>query len=156
MTEQAAPQAPLQIGINAQYLKDLSFESPSAPQIFAPTSEAPAINLGVNVQTRHLAETTHEVLLKMKIEASLAGKPAFIVEIAYGGVFSLPDVLNEDQVKGFLFVDAPHILFPFVRSIIANAVRDGGFPQFLLSPIDFAGLYQANQAQMTATPQGNA
>lgn len=154
MTEPAAPKS-YQIGILAQYVKDFSFESPNTPQIFAPTTEVPQVNIGVNVLANVLPDASNEVILKLKLTAELSGKTAFIVELAYAGVFALPD-MAEDQKKIILFVEAPHILFPFARSVIANAVRDGGFPQFLLNPVDFAGLYQASQSKMSAPTEGNA
>lgn len=154
MQDNAPAAQPLQIGINAQYVKDFSFENPNAPQIFAPSNAQPQLNIGVNVQARPMADGVYEVLLMIKLEAQLDGKTAFISELAYGGVFTIP-ALPEDQLKFFLFVEAPRQLFPFARNIIATAVRDGGFPQLLLNPIDFAGLYQANAGQLDHTV-GNA
>ncbi len=148
-------QATHQITVHAQYVRDFSFESPSAPQIFAPTQAVPQINVGVNVQTRKLEADIFEVMLLLKLEAKLEDKTAFIAELAYGGVFGLAG-LAEDRLQLFLFIDAPHMLFPFARTILANAVRDGGFPQVLINPIDFAGLYQQQQAQMNAPAQGQA
>jgi preprotein translocase subunit SecB len=158
MSEQAKPEgqpAPVQVTVNVQYIKDFSFESPNAPQVFSPSSGAPVINLGVNVQTRGLAENTYEVVLQLKLDAQVEGKTAFIGELAYAGVFTIPP-LSEDHLKMFLLIEAPRILFPFARSIMANAVRDGGFPQILINPIDFAAMYQANVAQMNAPAAGSA
>lgn len=147
--------AQAQVTLNSQYIKDLSFESPNAPQIFSPSSSAPTLNVGVNVQTRSLPDNAHEVALLMKLEATVDNKKAFIVELAYAGVFTLPP-LPDDRTRLFLFVEGPHLLFPFARAIVANAVRDGGFPPLLLNPIDFAALYQASQAQMNQPPAGTA
>jgi preprotein translocase subunit SecB len=145
-----------QIGVNAQYIKDFSFESPNAPQIFAPNQSPPELNMGVNVRTRPMGEHQHEVLLMLKLEAKLSGKTAFIAELTYGGIFSLPQ-LPEDQVKLLLLIECPRLLFPFARAIMADAVRDGGFPQILITPIDFAMLYQANMNNVgTMTAAGAA
>ena len=152
MTEQAEP---VQITVNVQYVKDFSFESPHAPHIFGPSTAAPTINMGVNAQTRNLAPNTYEVLLMLKMEASLENKTAFIAELSYGGVFSIPN-MPEDQLKMFLLVEGPRLLFPFARSIIANAVRDGGFPQMLINPIDFLTLYQTSSSQISAPAVGSA
>jgi preprotein translocase subunit SecB len=95
------------------------------------------------------------VLLLLKLEARLETKTAFIAELSYGGVFSVPP-LPEEQLKLVLLVEAPRLLFPFARNIIANAVRDGGFPQLLINPIDFSGLYQANAEQLAKPPAGSA
>lgn len=157
MTDQIptnSQQTPFQVAVNVQYIKDFSFESPNAPQIFLPSAAAPTLNMGVNVQTRGLVENTYEVLLMIKMDAQTEGKTTFIAELAYGGVFSIP-TLPEEHLKYFLLVEAPKLLFPFARNILANAVRDGGFPQVLISPIDFAAMYQANTAQME-NPVGSA
>jgi len=151
----SAPQTPLQVAINVQYIKDFSFESPNAPQVYTPTNATPELNMGVNVQTRTVGENNYEVLLLLKLEARLENKTAFIAELSYGGVFAVPP-LPEDQLKLVLLVEAPRLLFPFARNIIANAVRDGGFPQLLINPIDFSGLYQANAEQMAKPPAGSA
>ena len=150
-----APPTPVQVAINVQYIKDFSFESPNAPQIFAPSTVTPELNLGVNVQTKGLADNTYEVLLLLKLEAKLEDKTAFIAELTYGGVFTLPP-LPEESLKFFLLVEAPRMLFPFARNIIANVVRDGGFPQLLINPIDFVGLYQSSAAQINKPPAGSA
>ncbi len=153
MTEQT--EAPLQVSINAQYIKDLSFENPNAPQVFSQTSTAPELNMGVNVQTRVLAENVYEVVLFLRLEAQIEGKAAFIAELAYGGAFTMPK-MPEEHLKVFLLVEGPRMLFPFARNIMANAVRDGGFPQILINPIDFAAMYNAQQAQAAQMPAGNA
>lgn len=145
----------VQIAINTQYIKDFSFESPGAPQIFAPATSAPMLNVGVNVQTRPLNDNVYEVVLLIKLDATLENKKAFIVELAYAGVFTVPP-MPEEQLKLFLLVEAPRLLFPFARSIITNIVQDGGFPQLLLNPIDFYALYQSNAAQMNQPPAGSA
>jgi preprotein translocase subunit SecB len=145
-----------QIGVKAQYIKDLSFESPNAPQIFAPDQSPPELNMGVNVRTRPMGENGHEVLLMLKLEARLSGKTAFIAELTYGGIFTLP-ALPEEQIKLLLLIECPRLLFPFARAILADAVRDGGFPQILITPIDFTMLYQANKNNVgTMTVAGAA
>lgn len=162
MTENKAPQpAPspiqpgMQIGVSAQYIKDLSFESPNVPQIFQPTTIAPELNLGVNVNTRPLAENTYEVVLLLKLEAKLELKTAFITELAYGGVFNLP-AMPEEQLRMFLLVECPRILFPFARQVLANAVREGGFPHIMIHPIDFMALFQANKNSVGAMSTAGA
>jgi len=147
--------APMQIAVGAQYVKDLSFESPNAPQVFAPTQSQPEINLGVNVHTRNLAERNFEVLLALRLEAKLDGKLAFIAELAYGGVFALPP-MPEDQMRVMLLVECPRILFPFARQVLMSAVRDGGFPHIMVAPIDFGALYLANKDKIGSMPTAGA
>ena len=157
-TPSAPPQPPMgtPVTVAAQYVKDLSFESPNAPQIFTPTQTAPEITMGVNVHTRNMQGSNYEVLLALKLEAKIEGKTAFIAELVYGGVFVLPQ-LPEDQLRFFLLVEAPRLLFPFARSILAGAVREGGFPHVMINPIDFLGLYLANKNNVgTMTAAGAA
>ncbi len=138
------------IVISAQYIKDLSFESPNAPQIFAAGPEHhPDMQMGVNILTRTLAENTYEVVLANKMETRIDNRTAFIVELAYAGIFSLPP-LDEDVIKKTLLINCPQLLFPFARSIIMSILRDSGFPQVMINPIDFAELYEQNQESAAA------
>lgn len=155
MTEQNQAEPAPQIAVHAQYIRDFSFESPNAPQIFAPSQTAPQLDMGVNVQSRKLEENVYESMLLLKLEAKIGDKTAFIAELAYGGIFGLP-AWPEQAVRGFLMVEAPRLLFPFARNIIASAVREGGFPQVLINPIDFAALYQQQMAQMERPVEGQA
>ncbi len=155
MSEQASAPASMQVAIHAQYIRDFSFESPNAPQIFSAVQAQPTVDMGINVQTRKLDANTYEALLMLKLEAKLADKTAFIAELAYGGVFGMPP-MPEETLKQFLLIEAPRLLFPFARAIVADAVRDGGFPPVLINPIDFAALYAQQQPAMDAPPQGNA
>ncbi len=147
--------APVQIAVHAQYTKDFSFESPNAPQIFSQIQAPPKIELGLNVQTRKLEEAVYEVVLLLKLEAKAEDKTAFIAELAYGGVFGVPG-LPDSQLNVFLLTEAPRLLFPFARNILADAVREGGFPQVLINPVDFAALYQQHAAAQAEGPKGTA
>jgi len=151
---QAQPQ-PVQISIGVQYVKDLSFESPNAPQVFASVQGQPEINVGVNVHTRALGDHGYEVLLVIKLDAKLSGKTAYIAELSYGGVFVV-SALPEEQLKLFLLTEAPRLLFPFARAVMADAIRDGGFAPVMLSPIDFMALYQSNQGAVGLMPTQGA
>ena len=149
-----SPEAPADrfpVTVQAQYIKDFSFESPNAPQIFAPTQAAPEIQMNVNLQTRGLGPNNYEVVLILKLEAKLEGKTAFIAEMVYGGVFVLPQI-PEEQLKLFLLVEAPRILFPFARSALTNVIRDGGFPYMMIQPVDFMALYLANKDNVGTMP----
>jgi len=155
MSDQAAQDSgQIQITINSQYIKDFSFENPSAPQVFATLASPPAVNVGVNVKTRAIGENVYEVVLLLKLEAETEGKKAFIAELAYGGVFSIPPV-PEEALKFVLLVEAPRLLFPFARSIISSAVLEGGFPPLLINPIDFAAMYRHSAGQAENEPQLN-
>jgi preprotein translocase subunit SecB len=152
----APESANISIGVGAQYIKDFSFESPNAPHIFNELQTQPQMTLDVNVLSRGLGGGTFESVLKIKLESKLSGKAAFIAELAYAGIFTLPE-LPEEQIKMFLLVEAPRLLFPFARAIIANAVREGGYPNIALQPIDFMSLYVAQQSNVsTMLPSGAA
>lgn len=129
----------------AQYLKDLSFENPRAPAVFS-SATAPQSAATVTVQLHHLGERTYEVVLNMRIDGTVNGEPGYVVELAYGGVFAIGKVANE-MIEPLLMIEAPRLLFPFARSIAAMATREGGFPQILISPIDFAALYRGHRRQ---------
>jgi preprotein translocase subunit SecB len=135
-----------------QYVKDLSFENPGAPNAL---NQRPAVEFGVDLQAKRMDETHYEVELKMRANASVDGKPVFLLELVYGGVFRLEN-LPEELIQQVLLVDAPHMLFPFARRIVADVVRDGGMPPMMVEPIDFAALYRAklaeNQVRQPNTP----
>jgi preprotein translocase subunit SecB len=143
------------IAITAQSIKDFSFENPNAPRIFAPTQATPEISMGVNVQTRNLNPGAYEVLLSLKIDAKLEDKTAFISELVYAGIFTVPE-MQEEHLRVFLLVEAPRLLFPFARGIFMDALRDGGFPQIMVQPIDFYSLYLANKDKIGAMPTQGA
>jgi preprotein translocase subunit SecB len=148
MTDQnsaaAAPQgAP--VAINAQYIRDLSFENPNAPQIMAELREPPQIEVKVDVKVRNLAEHVFEVVLSISANATVNDKHAFVVELEYGSVVTVAAEIPQEHLGGILLIEIPRILFPFARQIIGDATRDGGFPPLLLNPIDFADLYRRQQ-----------
>ncbi|MDK9721064.1 MAG: protein-export chaperone SecB [Rhodospirillales bacterium] len=147
------------IVINTQYIKDLSFEVPGAPEVFRQQNEGQEIPIGIEVQTRHLEGHLFEVVLHMRVEAKNQSRQLFLLEIAYGALCSIH--VPEQHLQPVLLVEVPRLLFPFVRSLIADLTRDGGFPPLLVTPIDFAELYrqrlaqlQAQQAQNQAPPEG--
>lgn len=139
--EDTAPAA----GMISQYIKDLSFENPNAPAIFQ-ANEPPQIDVQFNIGSGQVGEEVHEVTLKIDVRAEVNGQVAFIVDLAYAGLFGFRNV-PEDQIQPFLLGEGPRLLFPFARRVLADAVRDGGFPPLLLEPIDFAQLYMQQAAQ---------
>jgi preprotein translocase subunit SecB len=149
MSDPAAPpategqQPPLVV--NVQYVKDLSFENPNAPNSLA-LRQQPQIAVNVNVNARPLAERTFEVQLVISAEAKQEDQVAFVVELTYAGVFTLNGIA-EEHVRPVLLIECPRLLFPFARAILAEATRDGGFPPLSLQPIDFAQLFRQQLAQ---------
>jgi len=135
----------LPITINTQYVKDLSFENPNAPQSLVPQASQPNIEVNVNVQARGLGPNVYEVVLSITCTAKHETMTAFIVEVAYAGVFTLGGVPAE-HVHPLLLIECPRLLFPFARALVANATRDGGFLPLLIQPIDFLDLYRRQAA----------
>jgi preprotein translocase subunit SecB len=133
-----------QVSILTQYTKDLSFENPNAPASLQ-MSVAPRIEINVNVNAKRAGDDLYEVELKIEARATTDDMTAFVVDLLYGGLFGLRN-LPEEALEPFLVVEAPRILFPFARRIVADATRDGGFPPLLLEPIDFGSLYMQQQA----------
>ena len=132
--------APVGLFINAQYLKDLSFENPNPLDAYK-DAEKPQMNINVNTRVKKLPDNAFEVTLDLKTEAKKKGeKIAFIVEISYAGIFTLNKVPPEHE-KPLLLIEAPRILFPFARNILADTTREGGYPPVMLNPIDFAALF---------------
>jgi preprotein translocase subunit SecB len=134
-----APQA----GLLTQYVKDLSFENPNAPAVYQWQSQ-PRIDVQFNIASQTLGDDLFEVSLKVEVKAQADEGAAFQVELLYAGLFAIRNV-SEEQLHPFLFAEAPRLLFPFARRVIADMVRDGGFPPLLLDPIDFGALYLAQQ-----------
>lgn len=138
-------------GLMAQYVKDLSFENPSAPisnQQFGRST--PNIDVNVNVSVRKLGDEAYEVELKLKATAKTKAEDdsemtAYIVELAYAGLFGMRNI-PEEQLRPFLLIQGPAMLFPFARRVVADAVRDGGYQPLMLEPINFDALYQQQQA----------
>ena len=147
--EQTAPQ----MGILGQYLKDLSFENPNAPNSLALQGQ-PQINIGVNVNANQLGENDFEVSLEIEAKAEHEGKVVFNVEMTYCGIFRLQNI-PQDALGAVVLVECPRMLFPFARRILADATRDGGFPPLLLDPIDFAAMYAQRAAQAQQSQEGD-
>jgi preprotein translocase subunit SecB len=141
-----------QVGLLNQYIKDLSFENPNAPAVYQWQSQ-PQIDVQFNIGSQQLNEEIYEVALKVDISARADNQAAFQVELVYAGLFALRNIPAE-QLQPFLLAEAPRLLFPFARRVIADAVRDGGFPPLMLDPIDFASLYMQRQAQMQSEGTG--
>ena len=133
--------APAGIFINAQYLKDLSFENPNPLEAYK-SDEKPEIKVSVNTVVKKLPDKAFEVTLDIKTEAkNKNNKVAFIAEVSYSGIFTLNKVPPEHE-KPLLLIEAPRMLFPFARYVLADVTRDGGYPPLMLNPIDFAALYR--------------
>ncbi len=158
----AAPQdenlAPA-INALAQYAKDLSFENPNAPRSLQQQETGPQINIQVNVNAQQLSETDFEVELTLEGDAKIKTEVLFAFELKYAGVFRMRNI-PQDQLHPAVMIECPRLLFPFARQIVAEAVRNGGFPPLYIDPIDFVGLYRQKmmeaQGQQGSPPPANA
>jgi len=149
----AAP-AP-QLNVVAQYIKDLSFENPRAPQSMT-AGQQPQITIQINVNAKPLQGNDVEIELRLDGKAESSGNVMFSFDLVYAGIFRLQNVPQE-ALNPIMLIECPRLLFPFAREIIANTVRNGGFPPLLLDPVDFVGLYRKKLAEMqpagAAAPQ---
>jgi preprotein translocase subunit SecB len=170
MSQPAAPTGQIAppLVVNAQYVKDLSFEVPGAPQIYSTLRNPPQVAVNLDVQVKRLTEEqlVFEVTLVARVEATKPAEPGtsgalngnegpsivFLAELSYAGIFTLNGV-PENQIEPVLVVEGPRLLFPFARNILADVTRDGGFPPVLLGPIDFLALWHARRQQAAVAPQ---
>ena len=166
MSSDGTPEIPNQgqpgmpnLQVVGQYIKDLSFENPG---VSTAITDRPQIELAVDLNAARMAEKDmFEVELKIRVDAKSEGRPLFLLEVAYAGAFRLSNVPDAGTQQMILLIQAPHMLFPFVRRIVADVVRDGGMPPLMIEPIDFMALYQARVAQAQGQfaaqpPQGTA
>lgn len=140
-----------QVGVLAQYVKDLSFENPNAPRSMAPSAQQPTINIQVAVDAAPLSATDFEVTLRIEGKAEAQGLVLFSFELVYCGVFRLQNV-PADSMQPMVLIECPRLLFPFAREIVATATRNGGFPPLMLEPIDFVALFRQRLAMVQPTP----
>lgn len=137
------------LNVLVQYVKDLSFENPNAPNSLAAQQTGPQIEINVNVGAQPLSSTEFECELKLEAKAMLGDKVMFDAELVYAGLFRIENV-PEEHLHPFVLIECPRLLFPFARQILADATRNGGFPPLMLDPIDFVALYQQNAARAAA------
>ena len=149
MAEQEQNTAEKQIAIQKIYVKDFSFESPHTPDVFSKQDWSPKTNLNLRSSHTTASENNHEVVLTITIEAKDDDQTYFLVELHQAGLFHVTGY-NEDEFKAIVGSYCPNILFPYARESVANIVSKGGFPEFLLQPINFDALYQQGMAQAQA------
>ncbi len=134
-----------QMQLNTQYIKDLSFENPNAPLIFAQMVDPPEIEVHLDAGAKNIQDRLYEVALMIRVEAKAKDRTAFIVELEYAGIVTLGAEVSQTEIETLLMIEAPRHFFPFARAIVSNAIRDGGFPALLINPVDFRELYLRKQ-----------
>jgi preprotein translocase subunit SecB len=133
------------LGVIAQYVKDLSFENPGAPNSLRPRQKPPTINISIGVQPTKMNDTDYEVELKIDAKAVDGDATLFVLELVYAGAFRIMNVPAND-LQQLTLIECPRLLFPFARQVLADASRNGGFPPLLLDPVDFVALYRQRLA----------
>jgi len=137
------------------YLKDVSFESPNSPQSFTSGEWKPEINVQINSSNKTIAENTYEIVLSITITAKQEGTTAFLVEVQQAGVFAIVG-FAEENLGGMIGAYCPESLFPYAREAVSELVSKGGFPQLLLTPVNFNALYTQQMEQQAAAKEETA
>jgi preprotein translocase subunit SecB len=150
----------VQLMLQKLYVKDASFEAPNAPNVFqelGETEEQPEVELNMGQKATKLDEVTREVVLTLTLTCNLGDRTAYLAEVHQAGIFTVAGFSAEDE-ETVLGSYCPNVLFPYARQVISSLVQDGGFPPFLLQPINFDALYeqQRNQAAGETAPTLNS
>ena len=140
---------PLQVRVVGQYIKDLSFENPNIRKLIDGPGDKPALRVEVNVNATKMADRIFESAIVFKAEANSKTGVIYDLELTYAGLFEIHSI-PEQALEPFLLINCPSLLFPFLRRLVADLTREGGFPPLLLDPIDFAGLFMQRQQQGAA------
>jgi preprotein translocase subunit SecB len=135
----------------AQFLKDLSFESPGAPASVGLATELRQGSVAVDVKVTGMGGTNYEVVVRLRVEATHEGKVIYLLELEYGGLVQIGPV-EPERVEPLLMIEAPRLLFPYARAIVTQMTREGGFAPLLINPIDFAAMYRDHRRQAQASP----
>jgi len=133
------------LGIRSQYLKDISFENPQAPEIFKKNIK-PDIDISVDIKANLKEENLYEIILYFKVVYEFEEKIIFMIEIEYAGLFDLSKIKKED-LEFVSLVECPKLLFPYVRQIVSNLTSYGGFPAVLIEPVDFNSIYKQHKSK---------
>jgi preprotein translocase subunit SecB len=136
----------LPVMVHAQYVKDISFENPSAPFSLRAGLEAPKLDVNINLDARNLDDpqikSLYEVALRISVRATRGDQTVYIAEVLYGIAASMPNVAEEHH-HPLLLVEIPKLAFPFARKVVADLIQDGGYAPLLLGPVDFASMYMS-------------
>jgi preprotein translocase subunit SecB len=141
---------PIQAKVLSQYVKDLSFENPNIRKLLTGPSEPPNIKVEVNVQSERVEANVYESAILFKATAANNLGTIYVIEADYAGLFRIESIPDQ-ALEPFLLISGPMTLFPFLRRLIADVTREGGFPPLLLDPIDFAALYFQRKQEMAGS-----
>ena len=149
MTDEKKPEQDKRLGIAKIYVKDFSFESPKAPTVFRRKDLSPQTTLNLRSNHALVEENVHEVVLTITIDAKDGDETIFLVELQQAGIFDIIGYKDE-ELSAIIGSFCPNMLFPYAREAIAGVIQKGGFPEFVLQPINFDAIYLQAQAQKAA------
>jgi preprotein translocase subunit SecB len=155
MTEEKQTETEKRISIAKIYVKDFSFESPQSPKIFRAGEWSPQTSLNLRSSHNALDNNLHEVVLTITVDAKEGDKTVFLIELHQAGLFEAVGY-NDEELGAIVGSFCPNLLFPYARESIASIVQKGGFPEFVLHPINFDALYAQSQQQRAAAAAAQA
>lgn len=148
-------QPQIQAKILNQYLKDLSFENPNVRKLMTGSGDAPNLKVEVNVNAQKVDGDVFESAIELKATAANNLGTIYVLEATYAGLFKIESI-PEPALQPFLLISGPTMVFPFLRRLVADITREGGYPPLLLDPIDFAGLYFRRQQEIASQQKAKA
>jgi preprotein translocase subunit SecB len=139
----------VQVHVAGQYIKDLSFESPNVGKLIGGAGDQPTLRVEVHVNANKASDKVFESSIQFKAEATNKAGVIYDLELVYAGLFEVTN-MPDQALEPFLLINCPMLLFPFLRRIVADLTREGGFPPLLLDPIDFAGMFMKRKQEQAA------
>lgn len=154
---QGGDKSQVQAQVVAQYIKDLSFENPNIEKLLDGPGDNPNMKMEVNVNAKRVGEDLYESAIDFKGHATNKDGTIYVLELVYAGLFRIRNI-PEEALEPFLLINCPSLIFPFLRRLVADLSREGGFPPLMLDPIDFGGLYMRRKQQAASqdTQEANA
>lgn len=140
---------PVQVKVVGQYIKDMSFENPNIARLLKEPGDSPNLQLAINVNAQGVGPDLYESTIDFNAHATNQHGTVYELEVVYAGLFKIENI-PQQALEPFLLINCPSILFPFLRRLIADISREGGFPPLLLDPFDFAALYMRRQQELAA------
>ena len=134
--------------VNAQYVKDLSFENPKAPySLFS--NEKPKIDISIDIGAHNMQDEIYEVLLSIQVKSIIEKNVQYLIDLKYAGIFNVEKDVDDEAKQKIIFVQCPNIIFPYARRVISDLTRDGGYLPLYISPVDFLTIYHSNTKKNT-------
>jgi len=143
-------QAGTNVRVVAQYIKDLSFENPNLSKLLHGVSENPNVEVNIGVSSNQLGPNLYESVIEFRAKTISQGATLYDLECLYAGLFQVEN-MPPQMLETFLLINCPALVFPYLRRLVADLTREGGFPPLVLDPIDFAGLYMRRQQELAAS-----